>query len=491
MTSNEDVTLLLKVAFERDPQAFAEVYRQHEAASYGLAFRITGDRERAEEAVQEAMLRVWQAARSFEVNSEGTVRAWILRIVARESLMVLRHGKRVRNEKEREMTRDRNGEELAPHTVLERDELLARLRGLLDGLPDMERKLLALHFGGGLSHQEIGTALEMPRRTISYKIEESLKRLREGLVRAGLATAFPLVAGSSMGEAICSGYAAPAGLQTKVLDRIAHAGHASCRRSARADTAAKITWPTVVVVTCAVLATAAWLLAGRTPSSQSLPSQIAPVVIPKSPEADALYAKWTFEKGPAADLEVVQGEWAWNNDPKANLSHGAMTTPVDPGVAVVVLPTLLSSPRFLISVKIRSRGIGKWGFASCWLQRKKSLSQHTWSRFLDQIVPPNALGAQRMARVYYLGRYVIHMINNEAFAIDVIPENRPADRVLLALRNWHVEEIELRSLREDEVPADLRDPERLLAHPKAKGWTRGTGETPLTEPLPALREVNK
>src|SRR5437868_10392661 len=73
-----DAQLVEAIAKNRDQVAFAELLKRHERCLYGLALRITGGAERAEETVHEAMVRVWTSAHSF--RGEGEVRAWLFSI---------------------------------------------------------------------------------------------------------------------------------------------------------------------------------------------------------------------------------------------------------------------------------------------------------------------------------------------------------------------------------------------------------------------------
>src|SRR6185369_12897715 len=95
------------------------------------------------------------------------------------------------------------------------------LRKLLTALPDSERQMVALYYGGGLTQEEISEALSIPRRTVAFKIEEALKELRSKLLQGGFAAAVPLLAGDGLRDALWSGSAAPARLHAKVMNGIA------------------------------------------------------------------------------------------------------------------------------------------------------------------------------------------------------------------------------------------------------------------------------
>src|SRR5438045_2225794 len=83
----DDSALLHAIAQQRDRAAFSELYQRYEQPAHSLALHLTGNAPLAEDSLQNAMLRVWTSAGTYRV---GNARAWILRIVARESLRTMR-----------------------------------------------------------------------------------------------------------------------------------------------------------------------------------------------------------------------------------------------------------------------------------------------------------------------------------------------------------------------------------------------------------------
>ncbi|MCK6473703.1 MAG: hypothetical protein L6R28_18420 [Planctomycetes bacterium] len=83
----EDLRLLKAIAERRDRAAFRRFYERYERTAYNLAYHLTSDQDRAAEAVQSGMVCVWTSAASIPPGSNA--RAWLLRIVARESLRVV------------------------------------------------------------------------------------------------------------------------------------------------------------------------------------------------------------------------------------------------------------------------------------------------------------------------------------------------------------------------------------------------------------------
>jgi RNA polymerase sigma-70 factor (ECF subfamily) len=76
---SSDETLMARVA-RRDPAAVEELYDRYSASALGLAFKIMGERNSAEEIVQEAFWRVWKRASTYK-HPRGEFSTWLLGIV--------------------------------------------------------------------------------------------------------------------------------------------------------------------------------------------------------------------------------------------------------------------------------------------------------------------------------------------------------------------------------------------------------------------------
>jgi RNA polymerase sigma-70 factor (ECF subfamily) len=72
------------------------LYDEHAAALWRYAMRLTGDRARAEDVVQETLLRAWQHPEVTD-DSERSARAWLF-TVARNMIIDERRSSRFRNE---------------------------------------------------------------------------------------------------------------------------------------------------------------------------------------------------------------------------------------------------------------------------------------------------------------------------------------------------------------------------------------------------------
>ena len=65
-----DLGVLQRIA-ARDTAALAELYDRHGRLLFGLILRIVGDRSEAEEILQEAFVRVWTRAGTYDAQLGG------------------------------------------------------------------------------------------------------------------------------------------------------------------------------------------------------------------------------------------------------------------------------------------------------------------------------------------------------------------------------------------------------------------------------------
>lgn len=103
---------------------------------------------------------------------------------------------------------------------LRHGRLLLAIRSALYRLYAFDRQLIALHFGGGLSHVQIAEALELPVATIHSRLSSAVANVNNSLNHDGI---HGLVSRENLARAITTGKAAPRKLYGKVQQRILNA----------------------------------------------------------------------------------------------------------------------------------------------------------------------------------------------------------------------------------------------------------------------------
>jgi len=183
LTLASDAQLVVGIARWRQ-DALAEAYRRHAGAVFALASRVLASRNLAEEVVQEIFLRLWNDADRFDPD-RGTLRSWLLAQTHGRAVDLLRSEAARKGREEREhRVRAESGYDL------EREvwdlSVADQVRTALDALPIEERRAIELAYFRGLTYREVATALDQPEGTVKSRIRAGLKRLRSGLVDAGI-----------------------------------------------------------------------------------------------------------------------------------------------------------------------------------------------------------------------------------------------------------------------------------------------------------------
>lgn len=173
----------LQAAADGDADAWRKVVELYSSRVYGLLYRQCGDGDLAEEMTQSTFVKI--LSKLDEYQEQGKFEAWLFRI----ALNRLRD--EMRRRKRQAMTVDfdaappesfgHRSDEPGPTRVVEQDEQIARLREMVDQLPEADRQLLHLRYTAELSFARIAETLDQPLGTVLARGHRALKKLRRML----------------------------------------------------------------------------------------------------------------------------------------------------------------------------------------------------------------------------------------------------------------------------------------------------------------------
>ena len=164
---------------------FESIVDDYQRRLYGFALRMTGNREDAEEIVQDAFVRAYRALgkMSPEQRAELRLQPWLYTI----TLNVTRN--RLRSKKPTNVALDALADPDAllreshegpaqPQTIVERDADMALVEKALLQLPMHLRAAATLRFIEGRSHPEIAEILNQPIGTVKSHVHRAVRILR-------------------------------------------------------------------------------------------------------------------------------------------------------------------------------------------------------------------------------------------------------------------------------------------------------------------------
>jgi RNA polymerase sigma-70 factor (ECF subfamily) len=158
-----------------DKEAFCMLIEQHSKMLFGTAYLMTRDRGLAEDAVQEALVKIWKHLPSLRLH--GSLKAWFLRIVVNEVKQQFRKRQipTVPLEQVSELTADPGEAE----TELVRHEEHQHLKQALGMLPLEQREAVILRYFSDLTVPEVAAVMGQREGTIKSRLSRALNQLGE------------------------------------------------------------------------------------------------------------------------------------------------------------------------------------------------------------------------------------------------------------------------------------------------------------------------
>jgi RNA polymerase sigma-70 factor (ECF subfamily) len=184
----EDLVLVRKV-LEGDSDAFEGLVRRHTRSVFAAAYRITGERASAEDAVQECFLRAYRFLGRFDQKSRFST--WVYKIAVNSAIDQLRKG-RVEHEHRAELPEEgthalseQPAEAPDPERRALASEIGRRTEEALGALTPTERAAFLLRHYEGRSIAEISSTLGKRENATKQSIFRAVRKLRAALAPVG------------------------------------------------------------------------------------------------------------------------------------------------------------------------------------------------------------------------------------------------------------------------------------------------------------------
>ena len=161
-----------------DSQTLRQVFEAEESSLLRFAYGLVGQRETAEDLVQEAFLKLhahWEDV--------ANPRAWLFRAVRNLALNHLRDHKR---ETVLDAAKEWESGAPDPERTLGRMEAMGTLRMLISELKEDDQRLIGLKYHEDLKYDQISERTGMSVGNVGYKLHHLLKGLADAMRRLGV-----------------------------------------------------------------------------------------------------------------------------------------------------------------------------------------------------------------------------------------------------------------------------------------------------------------
>lgn len=158
---------LSELCRQGDNSARKELYERFSGRMFGICLRYAADRETAQDYLHDGFLKIFASFDKFTWRGEGSLRAWMERVMVNTALQLLRKNdvlnRTVELEEMREIYEDPEASdvEIIPHKVL---------MDFINELPDGYRTVFNLYVIEEKSHKEIAALLDINEKSSASQL---------------------------------------------------------------------------------------------------------------------------------------------------------------------------------------------------------------------------------------------------------------------------------------------------------------------------------
>jgi len=173
---------LIKKAIARDTSAIEALYDSHAPSLLSVCFRYCGNRDDAEDILHDGFIKIIQHIHGFKVRSDGSLEAWMRRIMVNTSLNFLRSRLKEKNWVEIDPILDKidvHEEEDADQEAIYLQVDQKKIMELICELPTGYRAVFNLYVFEQYGHREIAKLLGCSENTSKSQLSKARALLRK------------------------------------------------------------------------------------------------------------------------------------------------------------------------------------------------------------------------------------------------------------------------------------------------------------------------
>ncbi len=182
-----DIEVLAEVS-AGDIDAYGKIVRRYQGRLYNFVFRFVGDKETAEDIVQEAFLRAF--GKREEYRAIANFSTWLFTIAGNLAKSELRRRKRwrlfsIHRDEESDTGMELPDESRRPDRMAESSLTDVEIQNAIASLADNYRQVILLRDVEGLSYYEISQVVNCPVGTVKSRVNRARLKLQQKLKNEG------------------------------------------------------------------------------------------------------------------------------------------------------------------------------------------------------------------------------------------------------------------------------------------------------------------
>jgi RNA polymerase sigma-70 factor (ECF subfamily) len=168
---------LLARVVKKDEAALAALYDRYSRLVFAEASRILRDKGAAEEILQDIFYQVWRTAERFDPQ-RGSLPGWLLVVTRNRAISKLRRRSATGDD---ELNENAVACAINLESAASQNQLLGRVRGAMESLPEGQREAIELAYFEGMTHSEIASRTGEALGTVKTRIRSALEVLRRAV----------------------------------------------------------------------------------------------------------------------------------------------------------------------------------------------------------------------------------------------------------------------------------------------------------------------
>lgn len=178
MNNQTDSARLLEKIQQGETQAFCELVERYAAQYFRLAYRLTGHKEQAEDIIQDAFIKLWQAPYLWQAAKGASFETWFYKVITNLAIDCYRKNQRQNNIQATGPEQDAQNPEEAAQIALETHQ---RLQLAIKALPIRQRIALSLCVYEELSHQQAALVMGLKITALQSLLARAKRNLKLAL----------------------------------------------------------------------------------------------------------------------------------------------------------------------------------------------------------------------------------------------------------------------------------------------------------------------